>query len=174
MCRLLEHGLSVTPFLRYDLQGKLVGKTEDRIAELESLYKKFGKKVCLLGWHEIRQLLFEYLPSDMVEFDKQVRRCLTSILNSVFAATTGCLPQCPSAPLAANFSQEAVQVVHSTVLSLQNALLLCSRHSKHTQLLTAVAATGSAAVVSILVCWGTDGTSAGINASAGNIRAASQ
>ena len=127
VCRLLEHSLSVTPFLRYDLQGKLVGKTEDRIAEMESLYKKFGKKICLLGWHEIRQLLFEYLPGDVVEFDKQVRHRLTSTLLSISAVKTGCLPQCPSAPLAANFPQEGVQC---TMLSLQNALHICSGHSR--------------------------------------------
>lgn len=75
--RFLEHGLTIAPFLRYDLEGKLVGKSEERVAEMESLYKTFGKRAILLGWHEIRQLLFDYLPSGVVEFDKQVRpHCL--------------------------------------------------------------------------------------------------
>lgn len=71
--RFLEHGLTVHPFLRYNLQGELVGKAEVQHAEWTSLYEKFGKRPLLLGWHEIRQLLFEYLPEGTVEFDKQVR-----------------------------------------------------------------------------------------------------
>lgn len=127
MCRLLEHGLSVTPFLRYDLQGKLVGKTEDRIAEMESLYKKFGKKICLLGWHEIRQLLFEYLPPDVVEFDKQVRRCLTSTLLSVSAVETGCLPRCLAVPLAANFvSTLNCAIIAKCIARMRRSLRACS------------------------------------------------
>ena len=56
----------------YDLEGNYKGNTEGKRQEAEHLYEKYGKKTVLLGWHEIRQLLFEYLPSGIVEFDKQV------------------------------------------------------------------------------------------------------
>lgn len=56
----------------YDLEGNSKGNTEVKRRESEQLYDKYGKRTVLLGWHEIRQLLFEYLPSGTVEFDKQV------------------------------------------------------------------------------------------------------
>ena len=48
---------------------------QERTKENEMLYQKYGKRTCILGWHEIRQLLYEYLPSGVVEFDKQVCFC---------------------------------------------------------------------------------------------------
>ena len=42
------------------------------MTENEQLFEKYGRITTLLGWHEIRQLLFEYLPSGIVEFNKQV------------------------------------------------------------------------------------------------------
>ena len=56
----------------YDLEGNLTGTTEVKRQQSEQLYDKYGKATVVLGWHEIRQLLFEYLPSGTVEFDKQV------------------------------------------------------------------------------------------------------
>ena len=32
---------------------------------------KYGRAPFFLGWHEIRQLLFDFVPNDVVEFDKQ-------------------------------------------------------------------------------------------------------
>ncbi len=40
---------------------------------IEALSKKYGKAPFFLGWHEIRQLLFEFLPEGVVEFNKQVK-----------------------------------------------------------------------------------------------------
>ena len=39
------------------------------------LSEKYGKSPFFLGWHEIRQLLFEFLPKGVVQFDKQVCTC---------------------------------------------------------------------------------------------------
>ena len=59
---------------RYDLKGNVVKDTViDGTKESQQMYEKYGKRLTILGWHEIRQLLFEYLPSATVEFDKQVR-----------------------------------------------------------------------------------------------------
>ncbi|DBB16334.1 TPA: hypothetical protein ACH3X3_014633 [Trebouxia sp. C0006] len=38
----------------------------------QELFDKYGKAPLLLGWHEIRQLLFDHLPDGIVHFDTQV------------------------------------------------------------------------------------------------------
>lgn len=60
------------PSIRHDLKGNCLGPMEERNKENKALYQKYGKRTSLLGWHEIRQLLYEYLPSGVVEFDTQV------------------------------------------------------------------------------------------------------
>ena len=57
---------------RYDLKGNLLEDSDSRWQLTRQLSEKYGKRTFLLGWHEIRQLLFEYLPPNTVEFDKQV------------------------------------------------------------------------------------------------------
>ena len=58
------------------MKGNFVKNSDVRMQESEQLYMKYGKKTVILGWHEIRQLLHDYLPSGTVQFDKQVcRRC---------------------------------------------------------------------------------------------------
>lgn len=42
------------------------------------LFDKYGKAPFLLGWHEIRQLLFDHLPNGIVRFNTQVTACLSS------------------------------------------------------------------------------------------------
>lgn len=71
-CRFLKHGLPISRFQEHDLKGNFVKNSDVRIQESEQMYEKYGKKAMVLGWHEIRQLLFEYLPPGSVEFDKQV------------------------------------------------------------------------------------------------------
>ena len=44
----------------------------------QELFDKYGKAPLLLGWHEIRQLLFDHLPGGIVHFDTQVTACLSS------------------------------------------------------------------------------------------------
>ena len=77
-CRFLKYGVRVSGWRSYDLKGNIVKRGSTIIAESEQLFEKYGKISTLLGWHEIRQLLFEYLPSGIVEFDKQV--CLLTII----------------------------------------------------------------------------------------------
>ncbi len=72
-CSFHAHGLRIKPIKRYDLKGNFVDQTEDRHKELTEMHEKYGMSPLLLGWHEIRQLLFEYLPAGVVDFDKQVR-----------------------------------------------------------------------------------------------------
>ena len=36
------------------------------------LIQKYGKGPFFLGWHEIRQLIFEHLPDGIVDFNSQV------------------------------------------------------------------------------------------------------
>ncbi|DBA92281.1 TPA: hypothetical protein ACH3X2_003708 [Trebouxia sp. C0005] len=47
---------------------------EDRQKQTQLLHAKYGKYPFILGWHEIRQLLFDYLPAGIVEFDKQMTK----------------------------------------------------------------------------------------------------
>ncbi|KAL3154854.1 hypothetical protein ABBQ38_011396 [Trebouxia sp. C0009 RCD-2024] len=72
LARFLKHGLQLSTFRLYDLKGTFVKNSDIRMQVSDQLYEKYGKKTVLLGWHEIRQLLFEYLPSGTVEFDKQM------------------------------------------------------------------------------------------------------
>lgn len=71
-CRFEKHGLQLKPIHRYDLKGSLVEDSDSRWQLAKQLWEKYGKRTYLLGWHEIRQLLYEYLPPNTVEFDKQV------------------------------------------------------------------------------------------------------
>ncbi len=72
-CRFKACGLPIKkPVTRYDLHGNFVENMEDRHKQIQLLHAKYGKYPFLLGWHEIRQLLFDYLPAGVVEFDKQV------------------------------------------------------------------------------------------------------
>ena len=64
----------------YDEQGnKLEGaapaiheQMQKSRAERAELDEKYGKTPFILGWHEIRQLLYESLPANTVSFDTQV------------------------------------------------------------------------------------------------------
>lgn len=81
-CRFVQHGVPVDGVRRYDLEHNFIELGLDRNKELGELYAKYGgREPLLIGWHEIRALLFEYLPAAVVEFDKQVR--LTGHLHSV-------------------------------------------------------------------------------------------
>ena len=73
--------MQISGWRSYDLKGKFLKHGDARIAENKQLHEKYGKETTLLGWHEIRQLLFEYLPSGIVEFDKQVPLLTTMQLN---------------------------------------------------------------------------------------------
>ncbi|KAL0049404.1 hypothetical protein WJX82_001334 [Trebouxia sp. C0006] len=73
--RFKECGLPIKkPVTRYDLHGNFVEQMEDRHKQTQLLHAKYGKYPFLLGWHEIRQLLFDYLPAGVVEFDKQMNK----------------------------------------------------------------------------------------------------
>ena len=70
-CSFEKHGLPINGIRRYNLEGKFLGMALDNIKDLAKLHQQYGKQVMLLGWHEIRSLLFDYLPAGTVEFDKQ-------------------------------------------------------------------------------------------------------
>ncbi|KAL0042605.1 hypothetical protein WJX79_004971 [Trebouxia sp. C0005] len=75
LARFKECGLPVKkPVTRYDLHGNFVDTMEDRQKQTQLLHAKYGKYPFILGWHEIRQLLFDYLPAGIVEFDKQMTK----------------------------------------------------------------------------------------------------
>ena len=71
----------------YDEQGNELQKVapqmhlaeERNIALRTALNEKYGKAPFVLGWHEIRQLLFQNLPEEVVKFDRQVISLCTSI-----------------------------------------------------------------------------------------------
>ena len=57
----------------------------------QELFDKYGKAPLLLGWHEIRQLLFDHLPDGIVHFDTQVTACLSSApLVSLWSYISSC------------------------------------------------------------------------------------
>ena len=71
LCRFRSHSIVPHTGVQYDLQGKEVR----RITQMNQndLIQRYGKGPFFLGWHEIRQLIFEHLPANTVEFNTQVR-----------------------------------------------------------------------------------------------------
>ena len=56
----------------YDTTGKLTSNHSVARQAMKALSEKYNKTPFLLGWHECRQLLFDALPPDTVQFGKQV------------------------------------------------------------------------------------------------------
>lgn len=58
---------------KYEVVAPAVHSDEkDRVAARQNLGQKYGKAGFVLGWHEIRQLLYQSLPEGVVMFDRQV------------------------------------------------------------------------------------------------------
>lgn len=72
-CRFKSHGTSVNSSKLFNLQGNFTGQFKSFKEDSAKLEDKYGIRQFVLGWHEIRQLLYEHLPSELVEFDKQVQ-----------------------------------------------------------------------------------------------------
>ena len=70
--RFKSHGVLVEGSKMFNLKGEFLGQYRSFREDQEKLEKKYGIRPFVLGWHEIRQLLFEHLPSNLVDFDKQV------------------------------------------------------------------------------------------------------
>lgn len=71
--RFRAHSIKPETSVTYNLQGDEV----DRRTNFQSeLVKKYGKGPFLLGWHEIRQIIFDSLPPGVVEFNTQVSAVL--------------------------------------------------------------------------------------------------
>lgn len=70
-CRFQKHGSGVESTKMYDLTGKFLKEAPFASQNHPSL-QKYKRRPFSLGWHEIRQLLYDFLPHDAVEFDKQV------------------------------------------------------------------------------------------------------
>lgn len=68
-CRFRAHSIKPELSVAYNLQGEEI---ERRSAFQSELVKKYGKGPFLLGWHEIRQIIFDSLPPGTVEFNSQV------------------------------------------------------------------------------------------------------
>lgn len=67
------HGTLVNSSKLFNLQGDFTGQYRSFKEDQAKLEDKYGIRPFVLGWHEIRQLLYEHLPPDLVEFDKQVQ-----------------------------------------------------------------------------------------------------
>ena len=75
--RFRAHSVKPETSVLYNLQGDEV----DRSTAFQSeLMKKYGKGPFLLGWHEIRQIIFDSLPPGVVEFNSQVSTVLPVFL----------------------------------------------------------------------------------------------
>ena len=55
------------------------------------LIQKYGKGPFFLGWHEIRQLIFEHLPDGIVDFNSQVSThcCVTMLVTYLLSVLCG-------------------------------------------------------------------------------------
>jgi len=71
--RFKSHGTLVNSSKLFNLQGDFTGQYKSFKEDQAKLEDKYGIRPFVLGWHEIRQLLHEHLPPDLVEFDKQVQ-----------------------------------------------------------------------------------------------------
>ena len=71
-CRFKACGTLVNRSKLFNLQGEFTGQYGLFREDQAKLEKKYGIRPFVLGWHEIRQLLYEHLPPDLVEFDRQV------------------------------------------------------------------------------------------------------
>ena len=70
--RFLTHGLPLWGSQHFDLNGKHTRDVPPEISpEIAALRKHYGRAPFFLGWHEIRQLLYDFVPKHIVEFDKQ-------------------------------------------------------------------------------------------------------
>ncbi|KAL0048045.1 hypothetical protein WJX82_006382 [Trebouxia sp. C0006] len=72
LARFKSHGTSVNSSKLFNLQGSFTGQSKSFKEDSAKLEDKYGIRLFVLGWHEIRQLLYEHLPSELVEFDKQL------------------------------------------------------------------------------------------------------
>ena len=79
-CRFEEHSFTLQQTNMYDLEGNLLRTGAGFSEAQQELFKKYGKRNIVLGWHEIRQLLYNHLPPQVVEFDKQVLPQLANAL----------------------------------------------------------------------------------------------
>ena len=71
-CRFIFHGILIHEQIHCDTTGKVVRASENSDQAIDELEQKYKKRPVVIGWHECRQLLFEQLPPNTVEFDKQV------------------------------------------------------------------------------------------------------
>lgn len=72
LARFKSHGTPVNTSKLFNLQGDFTGQFKSFSEDEAKLEDKYGIRLFVLGWHEIRQLLYEHLPPDLVEFDKQL------------------------------------------------------------------------------------------------------
>ncbi|DBA89386.1 TPA: hypothetical protein ACH3X2_004746 [Trebouxia sp. C0005] len=72
LARFRCHGTLVNSSKLFNLQGDFTGQYRSFKEDQAKLEDKYGIRPFVLGWHEIRQLLYEHLPPDLVEFDKQL------------------------------------------------------------------------------------------------------
>lgn len=70
--RFTSKGIQIHEQIHRDTTGKIVRATENLDQAIDVLEQKYKKRPVVIGWHECRQLLFEELPPETVEFDKQV------------------------------------------------------------------------------------------------------
>ena len=75
--RFRAHSIKPETAVTYNLQGVEVERRSNFQSEL---VKKYGKGPFLLGWHEIRQIIFDSLPPGVVEFNTQVSAVLPMCL----------------------------------------------------------------------------------------------
>lgn len=71
-CRFTSQGILIHEQVHCDITGKVVCATENTDQGIEELERKYRKRPVAIGWHECRQLLFEQLPPNTVQFGKQV------------------------------------------------------------------------------------------------------
>lgn len=89
-CRFQQHGLPVSKGSRFDEKGNMVEQAaptarsavRDAIAAHVRMTQKYRKTSFILGWHEIRHLLYQALPESAVVFDKQVKVVFSTFLAS--------------------------------------------------------------------------------------------
>lgn len=73
LAKFTSQGLMIDEMSHYDTTGKLTSTHSVARQAMKDFSEKYNKMPFLLGWHECRQLLFDELPPDTVQFDKQMR-----------------------------------------------------------------------------------------------------
>lgn len=73
LSRFTSSGILIHEQIHCDITGKVVCATENTDQGIEELEQKYRKRPVAIGWHECRQLLFEQLPPNTVQFGKQLR-----------------------------------------------------------------------------------------------------